>query len=379
MGKIEKEFKYAYNDISIVPAAISKVRHRGDINPFKNGMLPIFAAPMTSVVSLENFEMFESNKIIPILPRDKKYKVEMRLEFAKQGKWAAFSLEEFDTFFCANHTYIENKAFVLVDMANGHMEELYKKVELAKKHYGDKLVLMVGNIANPSTYYYAAKAGVDYVRLNIGGGDGCTTTPITGVNYPIASLIADTIIEKEKLLFGNPHAKCPYIVADGGIRDFGDVSKALCLGADFVMIGSVLGRKLESASPCTSFFSSALALGLEDRNEVIDGLQLMNRDDFQYKGNGRFFIGDKQVSFMKSFYGMASNRGQNDMGVDTKVEEGMEKWYTVDGTVKEWSEKMIHALRSTMSYIDCFDVKDMYEKSRIILVTNNAYNCINRN
>ena len=379
MGKIENDVKYSYNDVSIVPSIISRVRHRGDINPFKNGMLPIFTAPMTNVVSLENFEMFESNKIIPILPRDKKYDSYTRLEFSKKGKWAAFSLEEFDTWFCTNPTKIDDKAFVLIDIANGHMEELYKKAEHAKKHYGDKLVLMIGNIANPSTYYCAAKAGVDYVRLNIGGGDGCTTTPITGVNYPIASLIADTIIEREKLLFGNPHIKCPYIVADGGIRDFGDVSKALCLGADFVMIGSVLGRKLESAAPCISGFYTYLSIGKEDRNEDIDGLQLMKSDDFQYKGNGRFFIGDKQVSFMKAFYGMASNRGQTDMGIDTKVEEGMEKWYNVDGTVKEWSEKMIHALRSTMSYIDCFDVKDMYEKSRVILVTNSAYNCINRN
>lgn len=374
MGHIEVALKYSYNDVSIIPAPISTLKHRTEANPFKNGMLPIFTAPMTSIVNVDNITMYEDNKIIPILPRDKKYDVNVRFDFATQGRWAAFSLDEFKNLFCYDKksVKIEDKAHVLIDMANGHMENLFEMVKVAKTHYGDKLVVMIGNIANPETYYHATKCGADYVRLNIGGGDGCVTSTNTGINYPIASLIADTIIEKEKILFGNPHEKCPYIVADGGIRDFCDVIKALCLGADFVMIGGIFGKKLESASPC-------LELAMDGKTIERDGMKLMMQDNFEYKGNGRFLIEGKDVRFMKKFYGMASKFGQQDMGVEEKVEEGIAKLFVVDGTVEEWSKKMTHFLKCSMSYLNCYDVKDIFKLSRIIVVTTNAYNCINRN
>lgn len=374
MGHIEKELKYSYNDVSVIPAPISTLKHRSDANPYKDGMLPIFAAPMTTVVNEENIAMFESNHIIPILPRDKKYDVAKRFEFACQGRWAAFSLEEFTNLFCIKESCvkIEDKAFVLIDMANGHIEQLYQMVKVAKSKYGDKLIVMIGNIANPEAYYHASRVGADYVRLNVGGGDACVTSTNTSINYPIASLIADTVIEKEKLLFGNPKAKCPYIVADGGIRDFCDVIKALCLGADFVMIGGIFGRKLESASPC-------MKMNVDGNVEYINGLQLMMQDNFEYKGNGHFLVDGQEARFMKEFYGMASKKGQQDMGVAEKVEEGIGKLYRVDGTVEEWVIKMTHFLCCAMSYLNCHDVKDIFERSRVILVTTNAYNCINRN
>jgi len=374
MGYIETELKYSYNDVSIVPSPISTLKHRAEANPFKNGMLPIFTAPMTSVVNADNITMYEDNKIIPILPRNIKYDAFTRFEFACQGRWAAFSFDEFEEIFCKNKakTKIEDKAFVLIDMANGHMANLFERVREAKAHYGDKLVVMIGNIANPETYYHATKCGADYVRLNIGGGDGCVTSTNSGINYPIASLISDTVKEREKILFGNPHAKCPYIVADGGIRDFCDVIKALCLGADFVMIGGIFGRKMESASPC-------LELAMDGKTIEHNGMQLMMQDNFEYKGNGRFLIDGKDARFMKKFYGMASKFGQQDMGVAEKVEEGIAKLFVVDGTVEEWSKKMAHFLRSAMSYLNCYDINDIFKLSKVIVVTTNAYNCINRN
>ena len=80
MGHIEVALKYSYNDVSIIPAPISTLKHRTEVNPFKNGMLPIFTAPMTSIVNVDNITMYEDNKIIPILPRDKKYDVNVRFD-----------------------------------------------------------------------------------------------------------------------------------------------------------------------------------------------------------------------------------------------------------------------------------------------------------
>lgn len=64
-----KETKYSYNDVTIAPAVLSGVKHRKECNPFlKDGNLPIFASPMSTVVDKKNFKTFEDNSIIPILP-----------------------------------------------------------------------------------------------------------------------------------------------------------------------------------------------------------------------------------------------------------------------------------------------------------------------
>ena len=67
---IDKE-GYAYNDLTVVPEKISRVKSRSECNPYyEDGNLPIFTAPMASVVSNENYKVFEDNKITPIIPRN---------------------------------------------------------------------------------------------------------------------------------------------------------------------------------------------------------------------------------------------------------------------------------------------------------------------
>lgn len=372
MGKIKEIYKYSYNDVSVIPAKITDIKHRSECNPFKNGFLPIFAAPMTSVVNEENFLFYEDNHIIPILPRN--YSLETRIDYSLQNRWAAYSLSEFTDVWCNEEKKIlfdsEAQANVLIDVANGHMKSLYDASKKAKDIYGDNLILMVGNIANPETYEIAAKSGVDYVRCGIGGGEGCITSTNTSINYPQASLISDMVEIKEHLKMGNPYMKLPKIVADGGIRNFCDVIKALSIGADYVMIGGIFGKLLESASPCIMF--------TENGTQEVSGLSLKVSGGFEYNGNGNFTLDGKPLRMMKKFYGMASKLGQKDIGSEEKVEEGIVKMFPLQGTIDEWVEKMIHYLMSAMSYVNCNDVSNLSECADVMLVTTNAYECINR-
>lgn len=163
---------YSYNDVMIEPAVLSEINSRSECNPFKDGMLPIFTAPMSTVVNEKNYGIFKKNGIIPIMPRN--ISVEKRYDIAIKGNWAAFSLKEFKELFCNKEKHIDhhdNPYKVLIDVANGHMKQIYDLVREAKELHGkDNIIIMVGNIANPKTYFECYKAGVDYVRVGIGGG-----------------------------------------------------------------------------------------------------------------------------------------------------------------------------------------------------------------
>lgn len=230
MGKLtEISMKYSYNDIMVKPAVLSTINHRAECNPFdENGMLPLFTAPMDSVVGIDNFALFEKNGIIPILPRTEHIKD--RLSFINQGKWVALSLDEFEKYFTHSIDVGINpsKKYVLIDIANGHVSRLYQAVRAAKGIFMDSLIVMVGNIANPETYRVCIESHVDYVRCSIGTGAGCITCSNTSIGYPIASLISEIAAIKEEYV-GRGLSNPTKIVADGGIRNYSDVIKALAL------------------------------------------------------------------------------------------------------------------------------------------------------
>ena len=80
---------YSYNDVMIEPAVLSEINSRSECNPFKSGVLPIFTAPMSTVVNEKNYGIFKKNGIIPIMPRN--ISLETRYDIAINGNWAAFS------------------------------------------------------------------------------------------------------------------------------------------------------------------------------------------------------------------------------------------------------------------------------------------------
>ena len=379
---------YSYKDVTILPSIISNIEHRSSCNPYyDNGLLPLFTSPMDTVVGEENFSSFYNESIVPILPRT--IDVNKRLKNSTDGKWSAYSLSEFERLFCNGLNVIQSDSiFALIDVANGHMSKILDVSRRAKNLYGDKITIMAGNIANPQTYIQYAEAGIDYCRCGIGGGNCCITATQLGIFCPMATLISD-IYNIKKFLLSQGKKKLPKIVADGGVRNYDDIIKALALGADYVMCGSIFSKMMESSA--TKFLGKDSKVRLRFpieryKNLKFDGNNWVGNytDEFlaelESKGvkkddNAQIVIG--KVKSM--YYGMASERGQIALnGSKTKTSEGNMKLLDVTYTMHGWSTNFKDYLRSAMSYIGCTRINDIAECSEVIINSKNASESINK-
>lgn len=353
--------KIDFDDILIAPARISKIRSRKDVHPTKDAALPLFVAPMDTVIDEKNLDLFLKRGVNVAIPRTMfKGKVENYHERA----FTSMSLSEFKSIYLGfdidnKISQLNNQKFqdkVLIDIANGHMSELISAIRDAKRAYGRNLIIMAGNVANPNSYYEYAEAGVDYIRAGIGNGGGCLTTANVGVGYPMASLIKEIYQIKLNLGYG------PKIVADGGFKKYSDVIKALALGADFVMLGSIFNKCLESAG---------------DTYEPSTLNKLGNKID-QYDTNWREYLKDGGTLY-KKFRGMSTKEAQAAMGNKVlKTSEGVNRIHKVEYTLDQWLENFEDYLRSAMSYTDCVNLDEFIGGPEIIQISENSFKRFNK-
>ena len=277
---------------------------------------------MTCLVDFINFSSFEDNKVIPILPVydiNNKELFKQRLTFIQQSKWVALTLNEFEDTFCRNKWNLgkENLFNICIDTANGHLHDIYVATKYAKKSFPN-LAIMVGNIANPKTYDEICKNysdSVQFIRVGIGGGSGCTTSVQTGVHTSLPYLITE--INKIKKSYANK----PLVIADGGVNTIDRAIKCLALGADYVMMGSM--------------FANCKEVG--NYNEVKN-----------------------------EYYGQSSIRGQLDrFGEIRSNPEGLEKIVEINTTLNEVCSKFDAALRSAMSYCNAKTLEEFIGKPKI--------------
>ena len=371
--------RYGYNDVMIQPAVVSDINHRSECNPYiEDGMLPIFTAPMSTVVDTQNYDLFYENHLFAILPRNINW--EIRKEWIYKGKWVAVSLGEFEDFICKEDNFRQcPKDYhlrIVIDVANGHMKKIFMLSCLAKIIHGNHLEIMSGNIANPKTYDDYCGAYIDYVRVGIGGGAGCITSSNTGIHDGIASLLNDINSYKAyRKANGRFYTK---VIADGGIRGYSDVIKALALGADYVMIGSVLAQTVESAAPIYKK-NKIGAVATEPFSEVTTkDIRPLNED----KCLGKWVDKNGKVygHLYKEFYGMASKYGQISInGEKTKTSEGIKKELEVTTNLDTWVDNMTAYLRSAMSYCNITDVKCFTPTNVTVqVISNNTVNSINK-
>jgi GMP reductase len=374
--------RYGYNDVMIQPCAVSNIEHRSECNPFigkvsypteEYDMLPIFAAPMSTVVDLDNYDTFYKNHIYAIIPRNIPW--EQRKTCIENGNWVAVSLKEFEDYICTI-TNFENlhssyNLKILIDVANGNMSKIFKLCEKAKEIHGEHITLMAGNIANVQTYDMYCNYGIDYVRVGIGGGMACTTSSNCSVHDGMASMLSEMSIIKS-----NRESKgkfCTKIIADGGTRNYSDVIKALSLGADYVMLGGLLSSCIESAGDI--YEKDAVGNHIK-----VDKASLKKEDGNYVTYDGPF--GDKVVHYMlyKEFYGMASKYGQIAInGKKTKTSEGIKKEILIQTDLPTWTDNMCAYLRSAMSYCGIKDIKDFNPHNVTVqLISNNVRDSINK-
>ena len=285
---------YGLNDICLVPARISDIEHREQCNPYNaDNMLPLFTAPMSSVINESNYQVFMDNKINTIIPRS----VDLSTRYELMSKtFVALSLSEFETFAGLELGEIKEEEifYICVDIANGHMRKLIDLCKSVKQKYGGHVILMAGNIANPDTYIDYALAGIDFVRVGIGGGSVCTTSANGGVHYAMASLIKEVVdrkweIEKaikdaEAMRISHKYESLPFIVADGGFDNYDKIIKALALGADYVMVGKIFAQAEESGGNYRQKKSLQVAQELRRREAGMFQMRLLGLvHDHQYR------------------------------------------------------------------------------------------------
>ena len=381
----KSEVKFDFDDLLITPKPRTNIASRyGEIDPYyyhHNKVnfpvrLPIITAPMDTVVSLENMATFWGSNISVALPRTIPYEklhnmydeplVDAGLPFP-EFTFISLGLEDMRDIIDKpdKYNYLCGEFFIL-DVANGHMQIVYDTAKEFKETFPD-IYLMVGNVANPETYDWYARSGfVDFVRIGIGNGNGCLTTKQTSIGYPKASLIRECYELKEKIIreitqewghtekYDSLIAKVPLIVADGGIKDYSDIIKALAIGADYVMAGSIFNKALESAGDNYLY-------------------------NWKINANLAKWFYERNFPVKKYFYGMSTKTAQKKMGKkNLKTSEGVERKWKVEYTLPKWQENFEHYLRSAMSYSDARTLKEFIGKADFELITENAFNRFNK-
>jgi len=217
---------------------------------------------------------------------------------------------------------------VVVDTAHGHSLGVLKAVEEIKSRFPD-LPVIAGNVATAEGTRDLIKAGADAVKVGIGPGSICTTRVVAGIGVPQITAILECAEEAKK--YGIP------IIADGGIKYSGDITKALAAGANTVMLGSLLAGTEESPGEI----------------EIYQG-----RSYKVYRGMG-------SLSAMKE--GSMDRYFQED---STKlVPEGVEGRVPYRGPLSETIYQLVGGLRAGMGYCGVRNIEELQTKTKFIRIT----------
>ena len=372
MSTIRNDQKFDFNDILIIPKVFTDIKSRYNdvILPYN---LPLMTAPMDTVVDLDNMNEFINEGITVVLPRTVKYDVfsaDKVLNKTNENSNIFFSVgfEDIDISIKTKFKEYYHNAKICIDTANGHMTRIIDYCREIKELRPD-IKIMVGNIANPETYLWYAKCNcVDYIRVSIGQGNGCLTSKQSSIGYPTASLIHETYKQKQEFIkendinrkneYSNLYIKpvdiIPAIVADGGMKDYSDIIKAMALGADYVMVGSIFNKALESAG-----------------NNYLYGIKI--------NPNLAKYFYNKGYPVKKYFRGMSTKEAQKAMGkTKFRTSEGVIRFRKVEYHLEGWIDNFKHYLRNAMSYTNAKTLEDFIGNNEICQITKNAYERFNK-
>ena len=352
----------SFNDICIIPSEVSNIEHRSECNPYlDNGMLPLFTAPMSSVINENNWQIFKENKVNTIIPRSVSW--ETRLDLSDKT-FIAVSLAEFERLIDFYHPI--QTIYVCVDIANGHMKKLLDLCKQAKEKFEDKIQIMAGNIANPDTYYEYAKAGIDYIRCGIGTSPICTTSANSGIHYPMVSLLQEVNYARRNVTKVityedyNPYKSIPKIIADGGFSNFDQIIKALAIGADYVMLGKIFAMSVEACGDILN--KSYLGYDVEKQGPFQNWIRKQDMSEI------------KAWDCYRQYYGMSTKKAQTEIsGEATKTAEGIETLVPIKYTLAGWCDNFVSYLRSAMSYCNSRTLTEFKKNANVMQISANSF------
>ena len=212
-----------------------------------------------------------------------------------------------------------------MDVAHGHHKLVKESIRRIKNEVTGKFDILVGNIATKESARDLCEWGADGLRIGIGGGSLCSTRIQTGVGVPMVSSIRDCVSVADEY-----NVPC---MADGGIRNSGDVCKGLGAGADTIMLGSLLSGTKETPGVITK--------------------------------QGQW----PNETLQKKYRGSASVESKLDRG-ERKNVEGYSTTVPYKGKVKRIVNDVIDGIKSSMSYVGASDLEEYRSLVEFIKVTN---------
>jgi IMP dehydrogenase len=220
---------------------------------------------------------------------------------------------------------------VAIDTAHGHSKGVLEAIRRIKSAWKD-LPVIAGNVVTAEGTEALIKAGADVVKVGVGAGSICTTRVISGAGMPQVSAIFECARAARK------HGIS--IIADGGIKFSGDIVKAIVVGADAVMLGSMLAGLEESPG---------------------DVMLYEGRRFKEYRGMG-------SLGAMKGYGKDRYGTGQGGSG--KLVPEGIEGRVPYKGSLSEYVYQLVGGLRSGMGYAGAASLEDLHTKTRLTRITN---------
>ncbi len=230
---------------------------------------------------------------------------------------------------------------LVVDIAHGHSEAAIRTVRALRRRFGDAVPIVGGNVATAEGTRDLIEAGASAIKVGVGPGGACTTRIVTGAGVPQLTAILDCARVARPL--GIP------IIADGGIRNSGDIAKAIAAGADTVMIGSLLAGTEES--PGVTFLRDGKKYKL-------------------YRGMASIMASVGRREREREGAGLAPAPEDEDWeGLRSMAAEGVEGLVPYRGTAAEVVRVLVGGLRSAMSYCGARTLEEMRRNVRFIRMT----------
>jgi GMP reductase len=352
-----------FRDVLILPKK-SKINSRKDVVlertiVFQNGVswtgIPIIAANMTTIGTLELYKVLSTYKIITSL--HKFHKLQDLLDYNKENSDLKLNPDYFmistgisDDDYTNLKVILDNFEckFICVDVANGYISKFKDFCKSLRSEYPEK-VIVAGNVCTSEGIDLLTELELDIIKVGIGGGSACTTRIQTGIGMPQLSCVLECVqackeynrINFEIYYEYDEHKlKRSFILSDGGITCPGDLAKAFGAGADFVMIGG--------------------AFAGHDENP------------------GQIVSDEKTGAKYKSFYGMSStyamkNNYAANNNTNYRSSEGRELKVAYKGSLKSSVENYLGGLRSACTYTNSANLEELANNTKFIIV-NNQYN-----
>ena len=342
MVKIEYDPKLDFKNVLIRPKRSTlNSRSEVDLNrciQFKNGPswsgVPIISANMTTTGTFEVYDTLKQYKIITAL--NKFYKLEDFKQYIEKNgdldsEYYMVSTgisDENYTNLCNIVKYLKSK-WICIDIANGYISSFVKFCKKVRDTFPDKIIVAGNVVTREMVEELILNGGVDIVKVGIGPGSACTTRKKTGVGMPQLSAILECA--------DAAHGVGGHIISDGGITCPGDMAKAFCGGADFVMAGGIFSGHDENPGSI---------IEENDKNGVTQKFKL--------------FYGMSSSYAMNKHYGKMENY---------RSSEGRVVKVNYKGSLKDTVLDYLGGLRSTCTYINSQCIKNMPKCTTFVIVS----------